>query len=87
MNLAKGTNQKLKLIYRMRIMLEETDEEHRLTMPEIISELYKYDISAERKSVYNDIEALKYYVLIFRVRRKIIHIVIMLQADSLNWLN
>lgn len=58
MNLAKGTNQKLKLIYLMKIMLEETDEEHRLTMPEIISELNTYDISAERKSVYNDIAKL-----------------------------
>ncbi len=70
MNLAKGTNQKLKLIYLMRIMLEETDEEHRLTMPEIISELYKYDISAERKSVYNDIEALKYYGIDIQSEKK-----------------
>lgn len=70
MNLAKGTNQKLKLIYLMRIMLEETDEEHRLTMPEIISELNKYNISAERKSVYNDIDTLKYYGIDIQSEKK-----------------
>ncbi len=51
MNLAKGTNQKLKLIYLMRIMLEETDEEHRLTMPEIISDCINM-IFQQRERVY-----------------------------------
>ena len=32
----KGNNQKLKLFYLMQIMLEKTDEEHGITMPEII---------------------------------------------------
>jgi hypothetical protein len=31
----KGTNQKLKLYYLARIMVEKTDDEHRITMPEI----------------------------------------------------
>ena len=31
----KGTNQKLKLYYLSRIMLNQTDEEHMITMPEI----------------------------------------------------
>lgn len=50
----KGTNQKLKLIYLIRIMLNMTDDEHSLTMPQIIKELEKYNISAERKSIYSD---------------------------------
>ena len=52
----KSSNQKLKLIYLMKIFLERTDETHSITMPEIIDALAAYDISAERKSLYNDIE-------------------------------
>ena len=52
----KSSNQKLKLIYLMKILLERTDETHSITMPEIIEALAAYDISAERKSLYNDIE-------------------------------
>ena len=55
-NMPKSSNQKLKLIYLMKILLERTDETHSITMPEIIEALASYDISAERKSLYNDIE-------------------------------
>ena len=54
--MSKSSNQKLKLIYLMKIFLERTDETHSITMPEIIDALAAYDISAERKSLYNDIE-------------------------------
>lgn len=50
----KGTNQKLKLFYLIKIMQEKTDEEHGLTMPEILKELEAYNVTAERKSIYND---------------------------------
>ena len=53
--MAKGNNQKLKLSYLTRIMLEKTDDEHGLTVPQIIEELEKYDVSAERKSIYTDL--------------------------------
>lgn len=59
----KGTNQKLKLLYLMKILLEKTDEEHGLTLPEILSELEKYDITAERKSLYTDFDALRLFGL------------------------
>lgn len=59
----KSSNQKLKLIYLMKILLERTDETHSITMPEIIEALAAYDISAERKSLYNDIENLRIYGL------------------------
>ncbi len=42
----KGKNQKLKLFYLAKIMQEQTDENHALTMAEIIAELKKYDIEA-----------------------------------------
>lgn len=55
----KMSNQKLKLIYLSRIFEECTDRYHGLTLPEISSALGEYGISAERKSLYDDIESLK----------------------------
>ena len=59
----KSPNQKLKLLYLMKIFQEKTDENHPLTVPELIGELALYDISAERKSVYDDLEALRLFGL------------------------
>lgn len=50
----KGNNSKLKLSYLIRIMLEKTDDEHGLTVPQIIEELERYGVTAERKSIYAD---------------------------------
>ena len=44
----KGTNQKLKLYRLAQIMLENTDDEHYITMPEIMEELGKYEVTADR---------------------------------------
>ena len=52
--MSRGSNQKLKLSYLTKIMLEKTDDEHALTMPQIMEELEKYDVTAERKSIYAD---------------------------------
>lgn len=54
----KYKNQKLKLLYLAKIMQEKTDDEHRLTLPEIQEELAKYDIEANRKTLYDDIAVL-----------------------------
>ena len=59
--MAKDASQKLKILYLMRIFLEKTDETHSITMPEIIKALEIQGISAERKSIYNDIESLRLY--------------------------
>ncbi len=59
--MSRGTNQKLKLIYLMKILFEKTDDEHSLTLAEILQELARYDISAERKSIYADFESLRLY--------------------------
>ena len=61
--MAKNPNQKLKLLYLMKILLENTDEDHGMTMPELIASLAGFGISAERKSLYDDIEALRLYGL------------------------
>ena len=60
--MAKGNNQKLKLSYLTRIMLEKTDDEHGLTMQQIIEELEKYGIDAERKSIYDDLRTFRRYL-------------------------
>lgn len=52
--MSRGENQKLKLAYLTRIMLEKTDEDHALTLAQIIAELEARGVTAERKSLYTD---------------------------------
>ncbi len=59
--MAKSANQKLKLLYLVKLFYEKTDEEHFVTMNDIIEYLESKDINAERKSLYSDIEALKLF--------------------------
>ncbi|MCR4586324.1 MAG: WYL domain-containing protein [Lachnospiraceae bacterium] len=54
----KGTNQKVKLYYLAKIMVEKTDDEHSLTLPEIQRYLEAYDVTADRKCLYEDLAAL-----------------------------
>ena len=56
--MARNPNQKTKLLRLAQLLLERTDEEHPLTVPQIIGELGRYDIHAERKSIYDDLETL-----------------------------
>ena len=59
----KSSNQKLKLLYLMQMLLERSDENHPLTVQDMIDELSQHDISAERKSIYADLEALRVFGL------------------------
>lgn len=59
----KSSNQKIKILYLMRILLEKTDETHVLNASELIAELAFYGIRAERKTIYDDIEALRLFGL------------------------
>ena len=54
----KGTNQKFKLYRLAQIMQEKTDDEHYITMPEIMASLARYDVTADRKSIYADLRDL-----------------------------
>lgn len=56
--MARGENQKLKLFRLLDILMRGTDDEHGMDMNEIISALSDYGITAERKSIYSDIECL-----------------------------
>ncbi len=57
----KGSNQKFKLYRLAQIMLERTDEEHYISMPEIMAALSEYDVTADRKSIYNDLRDLSVF--------------------------
>jgi len=61
--MARSANQKLKILYLMQALLENTDEAHPMTVAEIIEYLASYDIKAERKSIYDDLEALRVFGL------------------------
>lgn len=59
--MARSENQKLKLLYLIDILRENTDEAHTLSMPEIIEKLGECGVKAERKSLYDDIAILSEY--------------------------
>lgn len=59
--MAKSANQKLKLLYIVKLLMQHSDENHPVKMERIIEELARNDISAERKSIYDDIESLRVF--------------------------
>ena len=56
--MAKSSNQKLKLLYLLKILTEQSDEEHCMSAQALIDALDAYGIRAERKSIYDDIAQL-----------------------------
>ena len=59
--MAKKSNQKLKILYLAKILNENTNDDNGITMPQIIEKLESYGISADRKTIYMDIEELRNY--------------------------
>ena len=57
----KSSNQKLKILYLYRMLMEETDERHPISVKEMIARLAAQGISAERKSIYADLEDLRLF--------------------------
>ena len=57
----KSPNQKLKLLVLLRYLMKNSDEAHPLTVQDMISELARHDISAERKTIYDDLESLRHF--------------------------
>lgn len=55
----KGTNQKLKLYYLAKIMVNNTGDEHAMTLQDIKNALEQYEITADRKSLYDDFNVLR----------------------------
>ena len=61
--MTKGDNQKLKLLYLKEILMRETDDQHSLTLPQIVKRLNDCGVNAERKTLYTDFEELRRYGL------------------------
>lgn len=65
------SKQHLKLLYIAKMLYEKTDEEHPISIAELIQALSDEGIRAERKSIYSDIECLNDFGLdIITVRDK-----------------
>lgn len=59
--MARSENQKCKLLYLKELFERQSDEEHLLSMQEILDALAARGVRAERKSVYDDIACLQQY--------------------------
>lgn len=59
----KSAGQKLKLLYLMQILLDNSDEAHPLSVQDLIAALDRKGVAAERKSIYDDMEALEQFGL------------------------
>ncbi len=59
----RESSQKLKLLYVMRYLVRSSDEAHPVTVQQIIDFLGGEGIPAERKSIYDDVEALRRFGL------------------------
>ena len=57
--MGKTEHQKLKILYILELLYEQTDEKHAVRMRDIIAYLNQKGISAERKSIYRDLEMLQ----------------------------
>lgn len=66
----KSFQQKMKILYLMRAFSEKTDEKHPMTVRDIMTYLEEFGISVERKTVYDDIEALRVFGMDIRNRRE-----------------
>lgn len=56
--MGRDANQRIKLMRILEILSRYTDDEHALSAEQICEKLSQYGVSAERKSIYGDIEAL-----------------------------
>lgn len=59
--MGRTENQKLKLLYLKELFERQSDEEHLLSMQDILDALAAQGIRAERKSVYDDILCLQQF--------------------------
>ena len=67
----KGQNQKLKLLCLSRILQEQTDEEHPLSLRRLMTLLQAEGVEVkDRKSLYDDLETLRRFGLDVEMRRE-----------------
>ena len=60
--MSRQDGQKTKILALLDLLEKQTDDQHHLTVPDMVELLNsRYDIPAERKSIYNDLDALIHY--------------------------
>ena len=59
--MTQSKNTKIKVLYLLDVFRTETDEEHRLGVPELARKIQENGLTVERKSIYRDIETLIEY--------------------------
>lgn len=57
--MARHANQKQKLLVLLRVLWEQSDDEHPMTVGELLAALERQGLKGERKSIYTDMEALR----------------------------
>lgn len=67
--MSKSANYKRKLPILAKLLLERSDEEHPISRQEMQEELERWGLSAERKSLYDDMEQLKILGLDVQAKR------------------
>lgn len=67
----KSPQQKARILHLQQILLQETDEEHGITLSQLIARLESRGIAAERKTLYDDLQTLELFGLdLLRTREK-----------------
>lgn len=59
----RSSNQKLKVLFIMNYLLKNSDEKHPVTTKQLLDDLERHGIAAQRKAIYDDLEALRWYGL------------------------
>ena len=57
--MAGASGQKLRLIYLLKFLEQNTDEEHPASAADIMEAFEREGVSCERKTLYDDIDALR----------------------------
>ena len=68
-------DQRLRILYLMKLLLEKTDDEHSMTREMISNELVAYGFSVNRKTFYADIHSLSEYGLDIVMEKKGLNVV------------
>lgn len=68
--MSRSSQQKVKLLHIASYLLEASDGEHPLTMAQLIAYLARQGVAAERKAVYDDINALRQFGLDVQLTRE-----------------
>lgn len=69
--MAKAFNQKMKILYLIQMLMQNTDAEHVMNMQEIIAYLDEKGIKSERKSIYDDFDTMRQFGIAVRFKKSL----------------